>query len=484
MAPPATHTDLLIVGAGPTGLGAAWWASEHGVDNWLIAEAGPELGGLSRSVTDDAGFTWDFGGHVLYSHYPEYDAAFERLMNGEFTTNHRESWVHAAGVTVPYPFQRNIHRLPPTLRDACLEGLRAGGPADPSNFEAHNRSVFGDAICDLFMTPYNTKVWATHPRELATNWLGQRVAQVDLARIEKNVAESRDDVGWGPNNTFRFPIGGTGDFFSRFAPFVADHLLDRARLIGLDTERRIARFRRDGEDLSVQYASLISTVPVDLLLGSIVDATPDHIRASAAGLRFAGGRFVGVGVRGPQRSSASWRYFPEPEVPFYRVTHLSNYSPRMTPDPERYHSLLCETSFSPEYPDDESTIVDRTIDALRRVGLLEESDEIVSVWNASVDRSYPVPTLDRDDRLSVVLAWLEARGIKSRGRFGLWKYEVANTDHSFMQGFEAARQVCRAVPEETIGVSYDDSDDGSAIASMTRSRFAGSGEPRSGASSG
>jgi len=478
------ETDLLIVGAGPTGLGAAWFAHEQGVSDWLLAEASDHLGGLSASITDDQGFTWDQGGHVLFSHYDTYDRVFETLMGGEYTTNQRESWVHVAATRVPYPFQRNIHRLPEALRDACLQGLRAiskGGGVNSGrggDFDAHNRAVFGEAIADLFMTPYNTKVWATHPNRMSTNWLGQRVAQVDLERIERNIARNQDDVGWGPNNTFRFPMGGTGDFFSRFMPYVQDNLELNTRLASIDPDSRTAAFERDGKQFSVRYERLISTVPLDLLLGSIITSAPDHVRDAATGLRSVGGRFTGIGIEKPCPSTASWLYFPEKQVPFYRVTYLSNYSPRMTPDPDRYFSLLCETSFSPEYPDDEATIAQRTIDGLKRVGMLEDDDPIASVWTMSVPRSYPVPTLDRDERLGVILPWLESRAISSRGRFGLWKYEVANTDHSFMQGYEAARQHLTGEPETTTGITYDTDDDGSSIASMHRPEVAGSGERR------
>jgi hypothetical protein len=168
-------------------------------------------------------------------------------------------------------------------------------------------------------------------------------------------------------------------------------------------------------------------------------------------------------------------YFPDANCPFYRVTYLSNYSPNMTPDRERYYSLLCETSASPDKPVDAGAIVEETITGLLEPG---ERDDIVSVWHHFVDYSYPTPSVERDAILSDVIPWLEERGILSRGRFGMWKYEIANTDHTLMQGVEAVDRLVLGEPERTIGIVYRSTEDGRQAASHERPTVAGSGEKR------
>lgn len=104
---------LLIIGAGPTGLGAAWRAHELGREDWLLAEGAEHAGGLAASFVDERGFTWDVGGHVQFSHYVYFDQVMDRLLGRDGWLEHdRESWVWMRGRFVPYPFQNNIHRLP------------------------------------------------------------------------------------------------------------------------------------------------------------------------------------------------------------------------------------------------------------------------------------------------------------------------------------------------------------------------------------
>src|SRR5205814_5909551 len=134
----------------------------------------------------------------------------------------------------------------------------------------------------------------------------------------------------------------------------------------------------------VKYDTLISAMPMDKLCNDVINGEmPRAIKKTAAGLRHSGGYMVGIGINQPCPSTKSWMYFPESNCPFYRVTYLSNYSPYMTPDKDRYYSLLCETSYSPSKPEDSSRIVDRTVEGLINAGLItrEEAADIVSTWH-------------------------------------------------------------------------------------------------------
>ncbi|MFP5260233.1 MAG: protoporphyrinogen/coproporphyrinogen oxidase, partial [Acidobacteriota bacterium] len=213
------HVKYLIIGAGPTGLGAANRLAELGESDFLILERQPYVGGLSASFTDQAGYTWDVGGHVVFSHYPAFDRLLAEVLGEDVLRHQRESWIRVAGTFVPYPFQNNIRRLPPDLVWECVEGLLHAGrdaaagvhPKPPAHFREWIDRVFGPGIARLFMLPYNFKVWA-HPAEtMSHRWIGERVSVVDAGRVVKNIIYGTDDVAWGPNNTFSFPLrGGTG----------------------------------------------------------------------------------------------------------------------------------------------------------------------------------------------------------------------------------------------------------------------------------
>jgi protoporphyrinogen oxidase len=478
---------ILILGAGPTGLGAGYRLQELGYRNFLLVDQNPYVGGLAHSFTDPQGFTWDIGGHVMFSHYDYYDRVFDRLMGDEYTLNDRESWVRILGRWVPYPFQNNIRYLPPAEAYECLSGLikAQSGPgareriAAARDFGEFIDAVFGAGIARLFMRPYNFKVWAHRPEAMNKEWIGERVAVIDADRALRNVVMGADDFGWGPNNRFKFPLrGGTGEFYKRFGPVLEGHLHLSRRAASIDADAKLVRFEDGSEE---RYDILVSTMPLDLLCTrAITSDVPARVRAAAGSLKHSAGHMVGIGIRRPCPSRKCWMYFPEDNCPFYRVTYLSNYSPHMTPDKDTHYSLLCETSASAEKPVDPARIVDETIEGLIASGLIErdETRDIVSRWHHFAEYSYPTPCTERDRILAAVIPWLEERGVYSRGRFGMWKYEVANTDHSLMQGVELMNRLLHGEPEKTIGIVYDVAEDGRGEARHQRAAVAGSGEKR------
>ena len=455
---PHDHISTLIVGAGPTGLGAAWRLDALGRSDWCLCEAGATFGGLAGSCVDEEGFTWDFGGHVQHSHYDYFDTLMDDLLGPEGWLSHeRQSWIWIQGRFVPYPFQLNLHRLPAADRDECLAGLRAvagaPSPGPSANFGAWIDATFGAGIARLFMRPYNTKVWACPPEELDWAWIGDRVAVVDLARVLANIAANRDDVSWGPNTRFRFPRrGGTGVVWrtlgERLQRTGAGAVRLGRRLVSLETSRRMAHFE-DGT--SLEYERMLSTIPLDLLVGMSDRRGP--LGAAASGLRHTSTHVFGIALQGAPGAALTgkcWMYFPEPTCPFYRVTVFSHYSPFNVPDADRYWSLMAEVS--------ETDRAGVSVDALRedvarglvQAGLITSRAQIHHIWHRRLAYGYPLPSLRRDEALGAILPALESSGVYSRGRFGAWKYEVSNQDHSFAQGVELVDRWLTGSAERTL----------------------------------
>ncbi|MFN2397233.1 MAG: NAD(P)/FAD-dependent oxidoreductase [Gemmatimonadaceae bacterium] len=450
---------ILIIGAGPTGIGAAWRLVEHGHDNWLLVDAADHAGGLASSAVDAAGFTWDHGGHVLFSHYRYFDRLMTQALGDAWVEHEREAWVWIKERWVPYPFQNNLWRLPPEDVAMAIDGLVAAAHArterTPENFREWLLQSFGRGLCDLFMLPYNRKVWAYDPAALDVGWMGERVAKVDVERVKRNVELKRDDAGWGPNATFRFPLhGGTGAIWrSLHRQLPAERVMLGRRAVSVDSRAHTVLFA-DGSD--ERYDHLVSTMPLDHLLSLL---TEQPVLQRLAG-RFvhSSSHIVGVGFEGPVPDALRtkcWMYFPEPNTPFYRATVFSNYSPNNVPRPGEQWSLMAEVSESPEKPVDSRTVVDEVIAGFRAARLIDPDTRIASRWNARLEHGYPTPWLGRDDVLAQVEPVLAADGIYSRGRFGAWKYEVSNQDHSAMQGVEAVDNILLGTVETTISGRMD-----------------------------
>lgn len=443
---------ILILGAGCTGLGAAYRLYELGYTNFRVLEQDSGPGGLAASVVDVRGFTWDLGGHVQFSHYGYFDRLMDAALGAAWLKHVRQSYIWTCGRFIPYPFQNNLRHLPPDKLARCLKGLlrtQRNGRVAPGNFREWMLQSFGEGIADLYLLPYNFKVWAHAPETMDFRWVGERVATVDLESVIDNVILGRDAPAWGPNNTFRFPVrGGTGAIWNAVAGMIpATHFHYNSAVATVDTGRHTVR---TAAGVEYSYDTLISTLPLDTLVALAGD--PELAR-HAAGLQYATTHVVGIGLAGqaPEHlASKNWMYFPESDCPFYRVTVFSNYSPNNVPDPTCCWSLMAEVSESPFKPVNAETLVRNVVRGMIATGLFQAEREILSVWHRKLERGYPVPTLSRDERLNQLLPGLEERSIYSRGRFGAWKYEVANQDHTCMQGVELVERLLLGTPELTV----------------------------------
>jgi protoporphyrinogen oxidase len=440
---------IIILGGGPCGLGAAWRLKELGHRDWLLCEKNSHWGGLSASFQDGEGFWWDIGGHVLFSHYAYFDEVMDRLLGKEegwlFHKRNAQVWMQER--FIPYPMQNHIHHLPKDIYWECLEGIidiqQNARDRQPAHFKEWILATFGKGVAKYFLLPYNFKVWAWPPEQMDWSWVGERVAPADLKEIlKKAVLDDGKKDSWGPNAFFRFPrFGGTGNIWRTLAEKLpAECMALHKECESISLRRQEIRFT-DGSAES--YDALVSTVPLTSLFPRISDTDPAY-GISARELKYSSGHIVGLGLKGnppPHLADKCWIYFPENNCPFYRVTVFSNYSPHNVADIQSQWSLMLEVSESPAKKVNREQITGDVIAGAVNTGLIKDTREISHTWQCFVKNAYPTPGRGRNAVLFPLLNYLEENNIYSRGRFGAWRYEVANMDHSFMQGVESVNRL-------------------------------------------
>lgn len=442
--PLGDNPRIAIIGAGPTGLCAAYRLTELGYTNWQLVEATPKASGLACTIVDESKFAWDIGVHCLFSHFEFFDALLDRMLPPEDWLYHqRYSPARMRGVWVGYPVQANLWRLPEAevmgiVKDLAQKEAQPP-PPKPRDFRQWLHAGFGEKLTESFMAPYNAKVWAHPAEEMNSIWVGERVATIKFEDILSNVIRRKDAPAWGPNAQFRYPINGTGMIWEKvFSELPKENTRLNARVTAVRTVPGSKALElQDGS--RVPFDGLLSTMPLPLLLRSLPDAP--HLAALADGDNGAAdhSRFkhqtcnvFGVGIEGsaiPEiLNGVHWVYFPEDEFIFYRVTVLSNFSPRMVPKPYNQWSLLVEVSESKHrvVPKSRKKLRGMVKDGLIRSGMMPADATIVTMWDMRLEYGYPVPYVERNMHVHEADHELRKLGIWSRGRFGSWKYEVGN----------------------------------------------------------
>jgi protoporphyrinogen oxidase len=446
--------EFVILGAGPTGIGAALRLLELGQTDFLLIDAASQPGGLASSVTDSKGFTWDLGGHIQFSHYQKFDEYMDLAFPAdEWLWHERESWVWLKDRFIPYPFQNNLHRLTPEERWRAVEGLIAAQTQKPIQYPRHFRewilATFGPGIADLFMLPYNLKVWGHPLDQMDYRWVGERVAVPSLSEALRSICLGEDQVSWGPNRRFRFPLrGGTGAIWRSLGHRIPDKNLKMPSRVRQVAANRRTLTLESGEE--IRYRHLINTAPLDWICRAIGHT---ELAQRTAQLKSSTVHVIGIGLEGSPPEAIQkmcWMYFAGADSSFYRVTLFSRYSPHNVPEPGRNWSLMAEVAETEHLPRDSARMVDEVAAQMIAIGLIPDPAAIVSRWHKILTPGYPTPSLDRDSILNGALPALELLNIYSRGRFGAWKYEVSNQDHSFMQGVEVVDRLILGRSEPTL----------------------------------
>lgn len=445
---------VCIIGAGPTGLGAACRLTEQGETDFGIFERNDHVGGLAASFLDDKGFTWDFGVHVLHSHYSYFDKLLDSVLPDGYLQHQRRSWIRQYDRFIPYPFQYNIRHLPREALWDCVSGLldiakRNGETPPPTNFEEWVVHTFGAGIAEQFMLPYNRKIWTVDPGEMGFHWIEERVPVIDIKRVLANILLATDDVAWGPNHTFNFPReGGTGAIWKAMAEHLPPGRLHLSHEVAeIDTHAREIRFTNGRR---VSYERLVSTIPLPRLAEFCRN---EKLAARTAGLKHTRVKVLGVAPDSPMPQALAektWIYCPSEKSAFYRLTPFSSFSPANVPSTEHFCSFLVERALPAGRRMTTAEFRTETFAGLEDGGFLAGLGADTHTYAMEADYAYPIPTRDRDDILDDVLPALEQSNIYSRGRFGGWKYEVGNMDHCVMQGVEVADRILSGAAERTL----------------------------------
>jgi UDP-galactopyranose mutase len=474
----AHHT--VVIGAGPTGLSAAY----HLGKGSLLLERHSTVGGWCRSI-EDRGYTFDYAGHIMFSNEPYVHELYGQLLGDNVHWQNREAWIYSKGVHTRYPFQGSLYGLPPevlkecivgaiearfgklqgesssapalgkavALNDCCADGTDAPcvtGPArrpslgqreDPRNFEEFIYNVWGAGVAKHFAIPYNRKLWAVPLSEMETSWLGGRVPLPNLEEMIDGALRPKPKPV-GPNARFGYPLrGGFQALMDGFLPLLEGDLQLGVEVVGIDPIRHEVLL---DNGTVCSYAKLISTMPLPALVAMLGDAVPEHVRRAALRLRHVSVRCVNLGIARPRLTDKHWIYYPEDPV-FHRVFVQGNASPHCNP-PGGF-GLTCEITYSPSkpLPCEGEDLIDLCIADCIRVGLFTPTDRIEASNQIDMPYAYVVYDHARKESVETIRNWLAAHDVLLAGRYSEWEYY--NSDHAFIAGKKAAEAALQSADE-------------------------------------
>jgi UDP-galactopyranose mutase len=428
---------IVVVGAGPAGLSAAY----HLREDFVVLEKEAEPGGLCRTF-ELGGTTFDIGGHAFFTLHDYVRTLVEQTFAVPLFTQQRRAWVFSHGRYIRYPFQMHLHGLPVEIVKECLVGLfeaaadRTDTPA--RSLQAWIERSFGGGVSRHFLTPYNRKLWAYPLENISPDWTAERIVSADIERI---IAGALRGVEFSDfiNATVSYPAqGGFAGIFDGLRQSVNDRLRQATVMCVNPQERFVVTDK--GE--IVPYDFLISTMPLDLLINSMANA-PMCCREAAARLEHNSLYLVNLVFPRQKMSDMQRVYTADASIPFHKLVLNSNSSATLQALPS--FGIQAEVSFSAHKPVDVSSLTHRVLESLVRMGIIDNGETPIADSIVTVEYAYPICTPTTQRAREHLLGELREAGVFCAGRFGEWLY--INSDDAIMRG----RLTAQAVDAQLVG---------------------------------
>jgi protoporphyrinogen oxidase len=441
--------EVVIIGGGLTGISAA----KHLARRWLLLEKNDRLGGHARTDEKD-GYFFDKTGHWLHLRDPYTKQLIADLLGDRMVRVERRARIFSNGALTRFPFQANLHGLPPDVANECLLGFiqawhrgQVQALAPPANFEEYIQQKFGPGIARHFMIPYNHKLWGVHPREITAAWCTRFVPTPTLEDVVKGaVGANPPELGY--NISFLYPREGGIETMTRALAGSID--LERGEIRTGTTPDVVDVAAREvtigGE--RIPYRAVVATLPLPELLKRVRGLPPD-VEKAATQLRCTPVRYLNVGTRHPPPADFHWIYVPEEKYPFYRVGIYSNALPSMAP--RDLGSLYVELSDRGPTPTGaaRAALMRDVAGGLHAAGAIASPDDVLFADLHELTYAYVVFDDNYYPATETIRGWLEANDIYPRGRYGFWTYN--SMEDCILAGREVAQTIDRKLAVELAG---------------------------------
>jgi protoporphyrinogen oxidase len=445
-----TRPDVVIIGAGPAGLTAAYQLSKQGIAA-TVFEGDDQVGGISRTVERD-GWRFDIGGHRFFTKVTPVEALWHEILGPEdFLLRPRMSRIYYQGDYYDYPIKplnalRNLGLLEAIRCVVSYLWVRVRPPKDQSTLEGYIAANYGWRLYQHFFKTYNEKVWGVPASEISADWGAQRIKGMSLWKAvwEPTRARLLGSRAKGEQVTslierFEYPKYGPGMMWER----CRDLVVEAGGTVTMET--RVVAVRRDearataavvvgpdGERREVPFDHLVSTMPLPRLVEAMEPAPPEDVLRAAKGLTFRDFLTVALVVPEADGFPDNWIYIHAPDVKVGRIQNFGSWSPYLVKEGRTCLGLeYFVFEGDAVWSTDDADLVEMATAELDRLGLVRP-EAVEAGYVVRMPKAYPVYDETYKHNVEVLRAWLEANtpNVHPVGRNGMHKYN--NQDHSML----------------------------------------------------
>ncbi|MBU1921329.1 FAD-dependent oxidoreductase [bacterium] len=404
------HSELTIIGAGPAGLAAGFYARRARIP-FTLFEANETVGGNARTLR--AGdFSFDTGAHRFHSQDEAATRDLLELMGDELLQINVPSQIVFNGRFIDFPLSPlNLigNFGVSNLIRACfgLAWSRLFKQTEQTSFESAVVTRYGKTIADAFLLGYTEKLWGVPPSQLSPRVSGKRLQGLNLRTFLIEAFGGSRVKTEHLDGRFFYPRSGIGAIMDHFAAACGhEQIRLKSRITRLyHTDHRISEIEIN-EAEQIPVSEIISTLPLSVLLRNLHPAPPADMLDAAKRIQFRNVVLVALFLDRERITPNASLYFPDRTLPFTRIYEPRNRSIKMAPNGKTSLVVEIPTGFgSQNWTANDSDLVERTIEQLSSLRLIRKTTVLDSMV-CRIPFAYPVLKLGFEETVEKLLTYL------------------------------------------------------------------------------
>jgi len=441
--------EVLILGAGPAGVGAAYQLARRGIARATVLEQRETVGGNAGSFEVD-GIWADYGSHRLHpSCDPEILADLRDLLGHDLASRPRHGRIRLRGRWIHFPLKPldlAIHLPPQFAFGVASDMLRksvGSRDAQVETFSSVLERALGRTICRDFYFPYANKIWGMPPEAISVAQARRRVSANSLPKMLRKVASAIPGLKPPGAGRFYYPRLGYGEISEclyKAAAAAGAEFRFGTRVTAIERDENgitAVRFLQNEKETRMPVANVWSTLPITLLARGMRPEAPATILEAASKISFRAMILIYLVLEQKQFTEYDAHYFPEVAIPISRLSEPKNYVPASEPQDR---TLLCAelpTNLgSPEWNMSDEQLGNHLCRWLAEAGL-PVSVRVLRAFTRRLPQAYPIYQVGYEEHFDAVDRWLQGiRGLLTFGRQGLFVHD--NTHHALYMAYAAA----------------------------------------------
>jgi len=403
-------SSIAVLGGGPAGLAAGFYARRNGLSVRLL-EAAEAVGGNARTLRMGP-FRYDTGAHRFHDKNDAVTADVKALLGDDLRRVDAPSQICWRGRRIDFPLAPYdlLRKLPLALLARIsweqLSIPRVSTGAD--HFREMAYQSYGETLADLFLLNYTEKLWGADAATLSPRVAGDRLEGLDLKTFLLETFGGATRKVRHLDGSFYYPKHGYGQIAEATADALGrDHIRTGARITSIAHDgARIQRVTVNERE-AVDVETVVSTLPLTLLLRLLDPAPPASIQDLGASIRFRHLRLAVLGLDRPRLTPNASLYFPSAHIPFTRLYEPKNRSPDLAPDDQTVVVLErpCHRD-DPAWKQSADDLREAARALLVAQGLIDGGD-VVAFDHHTVPFAYPILEVGAEEKAERIGAYLD-----------------------------------------------------------------------------